>query len=75
MVGYALSLDSELHKHFDLMEGLRSAFEVSIIGLYAWGKPIYWYLLVMWFDFFPWCTLIPSGVAVFFKTPAGNVPV
>lgn len=33
--------------------------------------PVYWYLGVMWFDFFPWSAMIPAALAfVFSQRPA-----
>ena len=40
--------------------------KASIVSLTApsGGHPIYWYLGVMWFDFFPWSALIPIGLVL-----------
>jgi 4-amino-4-deoxy-L-arabinose transferase-like glycosyltransferase len=36
----------------------------SIVSLTApsGGHPVYWYLGVMWFDFFPWSAVLPAGL-------------
>jgi 4-amino-4-deoxy-L-arabinose transferase-like glycosyltransferase len=31
------------------------------------GHPVYWYLGVMWFDFFPWSAALPVGLALLFS--------
>jgi 4-amino-4-deoxy-L-arabinose transferase-like glycosyltransferase len=38
----------------------------SIVSLTApsGGHPVYWYLGVMWFDFFPWSAVLPVGLAL-----------
>ena len=32
------------------------------VGVAKDGHPLYWYLGMMWADFFPWCALLPSAV-------------
>lgn len=37
------------------------------------GHPVYWYLGVMWFDFFPWSAVLPIGLALLFLNgPSGS---
>jgi 4-amino-4-deoxy-L-arabinose transferase-like glycosyltransferase len=35
----------------------------ATVESYQLGHPLYWYLGIMWFDFFPWSLLLPVGVA------------
>ncbi len=64
---YAFTLGSQFAWMFDLTAGLyRVLGRSQQFGqvMYASDHPIYWYLAVMWFDFFPWCALIVAGMAV-----------
>jgi 4-amino-4-deoxy-L-arabinose transferase-like glycosyltransferase len=43
----------------------------SIVSLAApsGGHPVYWYLGVMWFDFFPWSAVLPAGLLLLLVSP------
>ena len=63
IAAYASVLSDNLAWHFDILHGLKSAFGLSASAqAQAIGHPIYWYLLIMWFDFFPWIALFPSSL-------------
>jgi 4-amino-4-deoxy-L-arabinose transferase-like glycosyltransferase len=64
IAAYAKLLSDNLAWHFDVLGGLRIAFNFSSnTGNRATsGNPMYWYLLMMWFDFFPWIALLPSSL-------------
>ena len=66
IAAYASVLSDNLAWHFNILGGLKSAFGVSGISdatqTPTIGHPIYWYLLIMWFDFFPWIVLLPSSL-------------
>ncbi|MBD0305595.1 MAG: glycosyltransferase family 39 protein [Nitrospiraceae bacterium] len=71
LIGYSFSLDVELRKHFNPVKGIQSAFEFFNTERSPAGHPVYWYLLMMWFDFFPWCVLVPSSLLLLIgKRPA-----
>lgn len=59
---YALAVEIEWGGHSMLGKA-------SIVSLTApsGGHPIYWYLGVMWFDFFPWSAVIPAGLVLLFS--------
>ena len=60
---YASVLSDNLAWHFNILGGLKTAFGLSGPTYTASiGHPIYWYLLIMWFDFFPWIALLPSSL-------------
>ncbi len=75
MTAYSLSLDVDLQKHFNPLKASRSVFEFVTVRPSTERHPIYWYLLIMWFDFFPWCALVPSSLlAVLSKRPLRPSP-
>ena len=65
--GYSSMVSEGFQGHFSWKAGLLRAFDVSSLSIMTGGKPIYWYLYMMWFDFFPWCTLILPSVALWFS--------
>ncbi len=61
---YSWMLASGFQGHFQIGSGLQSVFSPSTLKSYFGNRPIYWYLSIMWFDFFPWCALIPSSLVL-----------
>jgi hypothetical protein len=48
---------------------------ISLTAPTATAHPIYWYLGVMWFDFFPWSAVIPAALSfVFWQCPTQRTP-
>ena len=75
VTAYAWMLASGFQGHFQIGAGLQSMFSPSNLKAYIGNRPIYWYLAVMWFDFFPWCALIPSSLVLMFaRRPLRNYP-
>ena len=75
VTAYAWTLASGFQGHFRIGTGLHSMFSLSNLKTYLGSRPIYWYLLIMWFDFFPWCALIPSSLVLLFaRRPLRNHP-
>ena len=69
---YASLIGSQFSWQFNLQDLLGRAFDFSIStgsGSNR-GRPIYWYLGIMWFDFFPWSALIPSSLILLFSQRA-----
>jgi 4-amino-4-deoxy-L-arabinose transferase-like glycosyltransferase len=62
MAGYALLLGPGYQHHFHLGRALQSVWSPGMSGVGSSGHPIYWYLGMMWADFFPWCALLPSAI-------------
>ena len=65
VAAYAFAVDLEWGGHTLLGQS-------SIVSLAApsGGHPVYWYLGVMWFDFFPWSAVLPVGLALLLSTGA-----
>jgi 4-amino-4-deoxy-L-arabinose transferase-like glycosyltransferase len=64
IAAYAALLSEDLAWHFNPLSGFNAAFNFS--GRTATsGNPLYWYLMMMWFDFFPWIVLLPSSLMWF----------
>jgi 4-amino-4-deoxy-L-arabinose transferase-like glycosyltransferase len=61
LAGYASLLSDNLQWHFSVFKGYNIAFTFSQQSTTA-GNPAYWYLLVLWFDFFPWIALLPPSL-------------
>ena len=61
LAGYASLLSDNLQWHFSVFEGYNIAFLFSQPSAPA-GNPAYWYLLILWFDFFPWVALLPPSL-------------
>lgn len=64
IAAYASLLSEDLVLHFNPFKGLKSAFAFSSHTATP-GHPMYWYLLIIWFDFFPWIVLLPSSLIWF----------
>lgn len=64
IAAYASLLSDNLAWHFNILGGFRTAFNFSSNtgNTVTSGHPMYWYLLIMWFDFFPWIALLPSSL-------------
>lgn len=61
LAGYASFLSDNLQWHFSVFRGYDIAFsspQQTTVG----GNPAYWYLLMLWFDFFPWIVLLPPSL-------------
>jgi 4-amino-4-deoxy-L-arabinose transferase-like glycosyltransferase len=61
LAGYASLLSDNLQWHFSVFEGYNIAFPFSQQSATG-GNPVYWYLLILWFDFFPWIALLPPSL-------------
>ena len=62
IAGYALLLGPGYQHHFHLGRALQSVWSPGMSGAGSGGHPFYWYLGMMWADFFPWCALLPSAI-------------
>ncbi len=62
MAGYALLLGPGYQHHFRLGPAIQSVWSPGMSGAGSSGHPVYWYLGMMWADFFPWCALLPSSI-------------
>ncbi|WHZ16547.1 MAG: hypothetical protein OJF52_003397 [Nitrospira sp.] len=65
MAGYAQMLGPGYQHHFRLGSAIQSVWNtgwVRSFGAATDGHPLYWYLGMMWADFFPWCALLPSAL-------------
>ena len=60
VVPYYWALGPEFREHFFLKESLDRVIAESSVG----NQPFYYYVIVMWFDFFPWSVLIPSSLVL-----------
>jgi len=58
VVPYYWALGPEFREHFFIKESLDRVIAESSVG----NEPFYYYLIVVWFDFFPWSVLIPSSL-------------
>lgn len=71
VASYSLILGDEFAggAHFDVWRGIVRVFGLSseAVGQYTGSRPIHWYLSIMWFDFSPWCALIPSSMLLLFS--------
>jgi len=73
---YYAYLGQEFFQHYVLKENLLRITRVagdtqgSILEGYFGKRPIVWYAVVMWFDFFPWSILLPSGLFLLWKQPS-----
>lgn len=59
VAGFASLLSDNLQSHFNIFQGFKTAFSQHTA---AAGHPAYWYLLILWFDFFPWIALLPPSL-------------
>ena len=73
---YFSLLDNQSSFHSDLAANLTRLLNFSDPTLWFFSdRPIYWYLEVMWFDFFPWSALIPSAfILLLSQRPFRNHP-
>ncbi len=65
MAGYAQLLGPGYQHHFKIGSAIRSVWSSGVagsVGVAKDGHPLYWYLGMMWADFFPWCALLPSAL-------------
>ncbi|MBS0171046.1 MAG: glycosyltransferase family 39 protein [Nitrospira sp.] len=65
MVGYASMLGPGYQHHFKLLSAIGSVWNTGLagsVGVARDGHPFYWYLGMMWADFFPWCAVLPSAL-------------
>lgn len=60
VAGFASLLSNNLQSHFNIFQGFKTAFSQHTATA---GHPAYWYLLIIWFDFFPWIALLPPSLA------------
>jgi len=75
VTAYSWLLASGFQGHFQIGAGLQSVFGLSNLKAHIGDRPFYWYLSIMWFDFFPWCALIPSSlVLLLVRRPLRNYP-
>ena len=66
MIGtYAQMLGPGYQHHFRIGKAIESTWNTGFIGKTSPatdGHPLYWYLGMMWADFFPWCAVLPSAL-------------
>ena len=65
MAGYAQMLGPGYQHHFRIGKAIESTWNTGFIGKTGPatdGHPLYWYLGMMWADFFPWCAVLPSAL-------------
>ncbi len=81
LASYYVYLGQEFFQHYVLKENLlrisRLAGDTqgSVLDAYLGKRPIVWYAIVIWFDFFPWSVLLPSGLGVLWKQrPLSHYP-
>lgn len=67
---YAQLLSVGYQHHFLLGSAIKSVWNSGLSGAAGTSKdghPIYWYLGMMWADFFPWCALLPSALLLLWR--------
>lgn len=65
MATYAQMLGPGYQHHFRIGKAIESTWNAGFIataGPAGDGHPLYWYLGMMWADFFPWCAVLPSAL-------------
>jgi 4-amino-4-deoxy-L-arabinose transferase-like glycosyltransferase len=65
MGAYAQMLGPGYQHHFRIGKAIESTWNTGFIGKAGPatdGHPLYWYLGMMWADFFPWCAVLPSAL-------------
>ncbi len=70
MAGYAQMLGPAYQHHFNLGKAIQSVWNTGFVGgsgPATDGHPLYWYLGMMWADFFPWCALVPSALLLLWR--------
>lgn len=60
VVPYYWALGPEFRENFFFKESLDRVMSEPTVG----NQPFFYYLIVVWFDFFPWSVLIPSTLAL-----------
>lgn len=60
VIPYYWVLGPEFRENFFFKESLDRVMSEPTVG----NNPFYYYMIVVWFDFFPWSVLIPSTVAL-----------
>ena len=78
---YYAYLGQEFVQHYVLKENLQRMTKLAgdtqgtAFDAYFGKRPIVWYVVVVWFDFFPWSALLPTAIVVLWKErPRGNHP-
>ena len=78
MAGYAQMLSPGYQHHFRIGSAIQSVWNTGSLGFSRSGQdghPLYWYLGMMWADFFPWCALLPSALLLLWtKRPFRSHP-
>jgi len=75
VTAYAWMLARGFQSHFQIGAGLQSMFSLWDLKAFIGARSIFWYLSIMWFDFFPWCALIPSSLVLLCaRRPLRNHP-
>lgn len=64
IAAYAQLLGPGYQHHFHIGRALHSVWSPGASSVSSGGHPIYWYLGMMWADFFPWCALLPSAIVL-----------
>ncbi|GJL65923.1 MAG: hypothetical protein NPIRA05_08940 [Nitrospirales bacterium] len=70
---YYAYLGQEFFQHYVLKENVLRMLRVagdtqsSLLDGYLGKRPIIWYGIVIWFDFFPWSVLLPSALLLLWK--------
>ena len=62
MAGYAQMLGPGYQHHFQLGAALKVLWNPVSSGPAPVGHPFYWYLGMIWADFFPWSPLLPPAL-------------
>jgi len=60
VIPYYWVLGPEFRENFFFKEGVDRVMSEPSVG----NQPFFYYLIVVWFDFFPWSVLIPSALAL-----------
>ena len=67
---YSQLLSVGYQHHFLLGSAIKSVWNSGLSGAAGTSKdghPLYWYLGMMWADFFPWCALLPSALLLLWQ--------
>ncbi len=65
MAAYAGMLGQGYQHHFHLGAAVKVIWNPTASGPPPEGHPFYWYLGMIWADFFPWSILLPSTLLLF----------
>jgi 4-amino-4-deoxy-L-arabinose transferase-like glycosyltransferase len=72
---YYWVLGPAIQHHFLVDEIQHRVFSLKHLKEFHGDLPLYWYLGILWFDFFPWSALLPSLVAlVIYSRPLRRNP-